>query len=151
MSQATLKYSATDPEGAWRLLRDNVTAAEADFVATQARPPDDLVLGTPPPGPADFQGIRFFMACYADAAPKTIIPGGSWDAQAIEVGILPPLVPPKNSDDQIVVLGSEVISTIAGLEVVTLGGWRDGVISIRLAALTLAGGADFARVYVREF
>ena len=147
MSQATLKYNEASPEGEWLLIRDNISAQDADFVATQTRPPDDLVLGTPPPGPSTFAGIRFLMVFYDSADTSTTIPGGSWDAQPIEVGILPPV----SGSNQIVVMGGEVISSIPGLEVVTLGGWRSGVISLRVVALTFAPGANRARIYVREF
>lgn len=151
MSQSPLHYNENDPEGQWRLLRDGITAADADFVATQTRPPDDLLLGTPPPGPANFDGIRFFLVCYAAADPTTIIAGGTWSAQPIEVGALPPLVPPVSTALMSAVLGGEVITEIDGLGVVTLGGWREGVVSIRVAALAFPVGADTARIYVREF
>lgn len=147
MSQASLKYNADSPEGQWLLLRDDISAADADFVATQTRPPDDLELGTPPPGPSVFDGIRFFLEFYSAGAVGTAIPGGTWDAQPIEVGILPPI----SGVNEEIVLGGEVITPLASLEVVTLGGWRSGVISIRVAAMTLAPGANRARIYVREF
>ncbi len=143
MSQALVKYNGVSPEGEWRLLRDGITAPDADFVATQARPPSDLVLGTPPPGPSVFAGIRFFLESYDSTDDSVAIPGGTWDAQPIEVGALPP--------NRVIVLGGDVIPAIPGLEVVTLGGWRSGVISIRVSALVLAGGADTARIFVREF
>lgn len=152
MSQAPLKYNALDPEGQWLLLRDDVSVSDAvDFVGTQTRPPDDLLLGTPPPGPSNFAGIRYFLQCYIDANPETAIPGGTWDATPIEVGILPPLVPPISSSDMLIIVGGTTVTGVAGLEVVTLGGWREAVFSIRITNLVLAATADRARVYVREF
>lgn len=152
MSQQPLNYNADDPEGQWLLLRDDVSVSDAtDFVATQTRPPDDLLLGTPPPGPATFAGVRFFLECYANADKKTTIPGGTWDAQPIEIGVLPPLVPPLSSAQKLIIVGGEIITPVAGLEVVTLGGWREAVFSVRILNLVLAATSDRARVYVREF
>jgi len=150
MSQTPLKYNANDPEGQWRILRDDITAADGDWVANQARPDDDLLLGTPPPGPHEFQGIRFFLAFYAASAPTEIIPGGTWDPQPIEVGAIPPGTNDP-ATQPFAVVGGDVVTDVDSLQVITLGGWREAIFSLRVAALTFAGGADRARIYIREF
>ena len=148
MSQVELKYNANDPEGQWRLIRDDVSAPDVDLVATQTRPTDELALGVRPPGPQQFQGLRVYAEFYADSAPETVIPGGSWDMQLIESAILPA---DEFGVNPIRILGGEVVTGLPSLSVILAGGWRDGAISIRLAAITFPGGANRARVYIREF
>jgi len=148
MSQTELKYNPNDPEGQWRILRDDISAADGDFVASQTRPPDDLLLGTPPPGPATFEGIRFFLAFYEDSDPSTIIPGGTWDFQPIEIGAIPP---PSVINQPVAVLGGDTITGTESLQIITLGGWREAAFSLRVSALVFPGSANRARIYVREF
>jgi hypothetical protein len=149
MPQAPLHYNEQNPEGAWRLLRDDIAAADADFVATQARPADDLLLGTPGPGPQSFEGVRYYLQFYLSTDPdKAPVAGGTWDAQPIEVA---PIPPPAVAQSDFHVIGGEILTGIAGMAVVTLGGWREAVFSLRVAAIVFPGGADRARIFVREF
>ena len=148
MSQVPLKYNADDPAGQWRLLR-TVTAPDPDFVATQTRPTDELRLGVRPPGPSDFEGLRFYLEFFDTANPDVVIPGGTWDMQLIEAAILPVIT--LGQDNPIRVVGGQLLPALDSLSVYTVGGWRDAALSMRLAAFALPGGANAARIYVREF
>ncbi len=146
MAQTPLKYNADDPEGEWLLLR-TVTEPDADWVATQTRPADDLLIGTPPPGPPMFAGLRFFMRFFDATDPSKTVTGGSWSAQMIEVGIFPEI----GIEHPIMVLGGEQMTGLSDLQVSTVGGWRSGAISVRVSAVTFPDGADSGTIYIREF